>query len=140
VRNPAQHREAEGLTVATRIASTQPDVGDAHLRFCNREPLYVAGVSAPVVVCAVLSVFSIAKSLCIPPRLLTGICVRQRFNGKYGFPENYLTSRIHQFVRRVINLRKAKIYNGLKQSFLAGNELANKQYAGKSEWVLRRNS
>ena len=95
MKNPGQHREAEGLTVATRIASTQPDVGDAHPASCKREPLYAAGVSAPVVVCAVLSVFSIAKSLYIPARLLTGICVRQRFNGKYGFSENYLTSRIH---------------------------------------------
>ncbi len=43
---PAQHREAEGLTVATRIASTQPDVGDAHLTFCSHDPLYAAGVSA----------------------------------------------------------------------------------------------
>jgi hypothetical protein len=46
VKNPAQHREAEGLTVTTRIASTQPDVGDTHLKFCNREPFYAAGVSA----------------------------------------------------------------------------------------------
>ena len=46
MKNPAQHREAEGLTGATRIASTQPDVGDAHLTFCNHEPLYGAGASA----------------------------------------------------------------------------------------------